>query len=88
MNKTVKFAEVSCEVAATAFAMLNPGRVSYEEKIGEFGAYKALVTDTNPEELTYPEGWSFSKGCFTNKHNSTIGLYTALVITKSNGDTW
>lgn len=85
MAATVKMCDMSINVAIKVFEMLNPGRV--KEKTLENGV-QVIVTDVEPEELVYPEGWYYAKGYLTNKHNTTTGLYAVKVMIKSNGELW
>lgn len=86
MAATVKMCDMSINVAIKVFEMLNPGRV--KEKTLKNGV-KVIGTDVEPKELVYPEGWYYAKGYFTNKHNTTTGLYEVEVMIKSsNGELW
>lgn len=73
--------------AAKAFAMLNPGKVMVT-KTDDFYPVITIVTDTEPKELVYPEGWYYANGNFTNKHNSTTGIYDTILMVNSKGDIW
>ena len=84
MAKTVKSCDLTRDVAAKLFVLLNPGKVKY----GVYSADYVVITDVEPKDLTYPEGWYYSKGTFTNKHNSSSGAYTSLSMVKSNGAFW
>lgn len=84
MAKTVKMADMSGEIAARVFAMLNPGVVNVVE--GGYGV--EIETDTEPKDLIYPEGWYYSKGCFTNKHYSTTGVYSTVVMLNTKRFVW
>ena len=72
-------------IALKVFQMLNPGQVivpvndCYES---------AIITDTQPKELTYPEGWYYAKGCFRNKHMSSTGMYDEIRMETSDGREW
>lgn len=70
---TVMMCDLDGVIAATVFEMLNEGKVYllYRGKDSK----PVLVTDIDPEELTYPEAWYYSKGFFTNKNNTINGLY-------------
>lgn len=70
--KTVRTRDLSGDIVAKLFAALNPGKVHFDE--GEF----KLITDSEPSELTYPEGWYYSWGAIhSNSDNSsnTMELY-------------
>ena len=85
MTKVVKMCDMSKEIAARIFEMLNPKKVSIKE--GYFHGMM-IVTDIEPKDLVYPEGWYYAKGNFTNKHNSTTGVYGRILMVKSNGKSW
>ncbi len=83
--KTVKMCDLNGAVAAKVFESLNYGKVTYD-KNGRFGP--VLITDMEPMDLTYPEGWYYAKGCFRNKHQSTTGIYSEVPMMKRNGKQW
>ena len=92
VQPTVKTADLAASLAANLFAALNPMDVEYmryhpfnQSSLPEIGL---IVTDTNPDELYYPEGWYFSKGFFRNKHNTTSGLYEEIPVYKRDGTPW
>lgn len=85
MARTVKMCDVTGNIAARVFEMLNTGKVTIAYDIGHV---TAIVTDTEPKDLIYPEGWYYAKGRFTNKHNSTTGMYSAVIMFDTNGDIW
>lgn len=87
MPKTVKMCDMYGDVAARVFAMLNPENVRLNE-VSVTNRRISIVTDTEPKDLTYPEGWYYAKGCLTNKHKSTSGMYAAVDMFKTNGDIW
>ena len=82
---TIKMCDMSKDIAATVFQMLNYGNVHLKEHkiIG-----KIIVTDVEPKNLVYPEGWYYGKGSLRNKHNSTTRMYEEIPMVKSNGDSW
>ena len=84
MAKTIKMCDLSRDVAAKVFVLLNSGKVSY----GMLGPDFVVITDVEPKDLVYPEGWYYANGRFTNKHNSTTGAYTTLDMVKKNGHFW
>ena len=47
-----------------------------------------IVTDTEPKDLVYPEGWYYAKGSFRNKHMSSTGIYSEVLMMKSDGSFW
>lgn len=87
MAKTVKMCDMTGDVAARVFAMLNPEKVKVKIAY-DLGRVTVIETDTEPKDLIYPEGWYYAKGCFTNKHNSTSGAYASVVMFKTTGDIW
>lgn len=74
-------------IAARVFEMLNTGKVTIKVAY-DIGRVTAIVTDTEPQDLIYPEGWYYANGTFTNKHNSTTGMYSAVIMLDTNGDIW
>ena len=73
MVKTFKTADLSVHTAAGLLAEMNYGVEYYPNSpFGSDGG--VIVTDTNPEDLLYPEGWYFAKGLFRNKRNATLEL--------------
>ena len=79
MAKTVKMCDMSAKIAGEVFRALNPGKVilSVAHDIDKVTGIKTLL---EPKDLTYPEGWYYSKGYFTNKHNSTTGQYSQILM--------
>ena len=92
MAKTVKMCDLSRDTAAKVFMMLNSGKVKYTEMSEAFEdsplTGPVLITDVEPKDLVYPEGWYYVKGKFSNKHNSTTGMYSAIYMVKRNGKFW
>lgn len=85
MATTVKMCNMSKAIAATVFKMLNGHDVQLKE-YGPMGT--VIVTDIEPKDLVYPEGWYYAKGKLRNKHTSTTGLYEEITMLMSNGDWW
>ena len=85
MTKVVKSCDFPVEVAIKVFEMLNP-RVRAFWSPGIDG--RTLITDVEPKDLTYPEGWYYAKGNFRNKHTSTTGVYYEIPMKKSDGTYW
>lgn len=79
--------DMHANIAARVFGSLNPETVKVRIAT-DIGKVVSSVTDTEPKELVYPEGWYYAKGYFTNKHHSTTGAYQAVIMYKSNGDIW
>ena len=86
MAKTVKMCDMSEDIAVEIFRMLNPRKISVERNQEHLG--KVIVTDVEPKDLIYPEGWYYAKGTFRNKHTSSTGVYSEVYMKKSNGDFW
>lgn len=82
MAKTIKMCDLSEDIVANVFMMLNPGKVKYDKD------ESIIITDVEPEDLVYPEGWYYAKGTFRNKHTSTNGFYAEIEMIKSNGESW
>ena len=85
MATTVKMCDMSKQIAIRVFQMLNGHNVQLKEH-GPFGT--VIVTDIEPENLVYPEGWYYAKGSFRNKHTSTTGIYEEVTMLRSNGSLW
>lgn len=84
MAKTIKMCDMYPPISVTVFKMLNPGKVDVVQR--PYG--KVIVTDIEPKNLTYPEGWYYAKGTFRNKHTSSTGIYCEIDMEKSNGKSW
>ena len=85
MATTVKMCNMNKAIAATVFKMLNVHDVQLKEHVS-MGT--VIVTDIEPKDLIYPEGWYYAKGNLRNKHTSTTGLYQEIHMLKSNGERW
>ena len=71
MAKTVKMCDMSGEVAAKVFQMLNYEKVKLEEDYcSDCGV--SIITDMQPRDLVYPEGWYYAKGSFRNNEKNII----------------
>ena len=68
MAETVKMCDMTLSIAANVFEMLNRGRVRMmlDDNCKEY-----IVTDVEPKDLIYPEGWYYAKGCFRNTNLSS-----------------
>ena len=84
MAKVVKMCDMSECIAVRVFSMLNPGKIKLEDRV--FGI--AIITDIEPKNLVYPEGWYYAKGTFRNKHTSTTGMYAEVPMLKFSGTFW
>lgn len=85
MAETVKMCDMSAKIAAVVFQCLNYTKIQL--KIDRCGN-RSIITDVEPKNLTYPEGWYYAKGCFRNKHMSSTGMYEELPMYKTNGERW
>lgn len=86
MAKTVKMSDMSKEIAARVFQMLNRGKIKIVKTNDVYGFI--IVTDTEPWNLIYPEGWYYAKGTFRNKHTCSHGLYQEVFMETSDGMDW
>ncbi|MBR3280861.1 MAG: hypothetical protein IKI57_03300 [Clostridia bacterium] len=84
MAKVVKSCDFPVGIALHVFKMLNPSITTEPDPF----AGSCIVTDTEPMDLTYPEGWYFAKGNFRNKHTSTTGMYSEIPMKKADGTYW
>lgn len=84
MTKMVKMCDMSKEIAVEVFKRINGDKVQVKNTC--FGPI--IVTDTEPKDLIYPEGWYYAKGCFRNKHTSTTFLYSEVRMERPNGESW
>lgn len=77
---SIKCCDLSANLAAQLFALLNPREVALQWSgfVGGVDEIREIVVDASPDGLVYPEGWYFTKGHFTNKHNSSTGQYSAI----------
>lgn len=77
-------ADLPINIVVRIFSELNRGKLiivsGYEQE--------TIITDTNPQDLTYPEGWYFQNGVFTNKYNTSTGRYSEAKIVNNAGKTW
>ena len=83
MAKCVKMCDMKAHIAVKVFEMLNPNRVKVI-----MDSQLLVLTDIEPKELVYPEGWYYAKGAFRNKHTSTTGIYEEVPMLTSDGELW
>ncbi len=83
---TVKMCDMPREIVIKAFKMLNGDNVELKERSGIFGT--VIITDIEPKDLVYPEGWYYAKGALRNKHTSTNGFYEEIRMETSDGESW
>lgn len=84
--RTVKMCDMSKQIATEVFKMLNSGKVRTKESHSYWGM--VIVTDVEPKDLIYPEGWYYAKGYFRNKHTSSTGRYDEVRMVNSKGESW
>ena len=87
MAKTVKMCDMSKYIAAKVFQMLN-GQENVLIQEPDMFCELAIVTNIEPRDLVYPEGWYYANGFLRNKHTSTTGLYEEIPMIRPNGDDW
>ena len=87
MAEVVKTCDLSGEVAARLFEMLNYDSVKVQRQITAF-SHCVIVTDVEPNKLRYPEGWYYGKGSFRNKHESSTGIYDEIPMVTTSGEYW
>jgi hypothetical protein len=85
MTKVFKMADLPVGFALKIFKVLNFFAVSVKKD--GYGNY-AIFSSLPPNILTYPKGWYYAKGCFRNKHNSTSGAYSEVIMLAPNGRSW
>ena len=84
MAEQVKSCDYPVSIALKVFTMLNEGiRIVPDSFAGS-----CIVTDTEPKDLRYPEGWYYAKGNYRNKHTSTTGVYSEVPMRKEDGTYW
>ena len=87
MAKVVKMCDMPVQIAVKVFEALNYGKV----KAGMNLIYPceiSIITNTEPKDLVYPEGWYYAKGAFRNKHTSTTGKYYEVNMWTEDGAHW
>ena len=90
----VKSADLPRDIALTVFEMLNVDREGkHHVKVirpGDDGycTRHRIVTDREPADLVYPDGWYYAKGNFRNKHNSSTGFYSEVPMYNEKGVRW
>lgn len=89
MARVVRMNDMNRDTIAKVFVTLNSGRMKYSFasdvnlEIPIPGV--VLVTDAEPKDLTYPEGWGYDNGVFCNKYKSDM---TSIFMVKRNGKFW
>ena len=82
--RTIKCCDLDGTIAAQLFALLNPTTVTIDWSEGD----AVIVTNVDPDQLTYPEGWYYAKGCLRNQHTSTTGVYSEVAMVDSAYQPW
>ena len=85
MARSIKSCDFPVAIAVRVFKMLNN---NYVEILLDEQLKLAIITDVEPKELIYPEGWYFAKGYFRNKHTSSTGIYDEIPMMKKDGTLW
>ena len=85
--RVIKMCDMPIEVALKVFTMLNSGKVRVTDS-RVIGNRFFVITDEEPKNLVFPEGWYYAKGSFRNKHKSTTGMYEEAMMKKSSGEFW
>lgn len=83
--ESYKMCDAPIDVAIRVLCALNPGKV---EAINHPILGLVVITNEDPNNLVYPEGWHYSEGCFCNKHNIATGLYEETLVLKPKGKRW
>ena len=47
-----------------------------------------IYTDEDPTGLTYPEGWYYDTGLFTDRDNTESNQYTEILMLTNEGELW
>lgn len=82
-SKIVRTADLPLSIVVRVLESLNRGKII----LVTYGDDITIVTDTNPRQFNFPEGWYFSNGVFTNKFHATRH-YSEAKIVNSRGSTW
>ena len=85
MKKAVGMADFPVKLVLIVFKMLNP--LSVKVLKDECGRY-AIMCFNIPSRLRYPKGWYYEKGCFRNKHNTSTGNYSEILMLLPSGYFW
>ena len=85
---SVKMCDMSKCIAASVFQKLNASKVTLKEDPFSYYEDLIIVTDVEPSDLVYPEGWYYANGNFRNKYNSTTGMYEEVRMVDSTGESW
>ena len=85
MAKMLKVADLPVGIALRVFQVMNMMAVSVKkDDCGNYAVYSPFP----PNLLKYPKGWYYAKGCFRNKHNTSTGTYSEVIMLSPNGHCW
>ncbi len=85
MAKGLNMANYPLRAVLMVFRLLNIGVVRV--KRDENGNY-AIFSVCPPTKLRYPKGWYYAKGTIRNKHNTSSGAYSEVILLTITGETW
>ena len=83
--RVVKMCEMSSDIAAYIFSMLNRNCVIVTSDKNDT---PVIRTDKEPKKLIYPAGWYYCNGAFRNKHNSDTGMYSEIFMYRFDDTAW
>ena len=86
MAKTVKMADMPSQIVLQVFKELNKSDITLKPQPGS--SEILIITDKEPRQLTYPEGWYYAKGSLRNKHTSSTGAYCEFYMFTSDMTPW
>lgn len=89
MATTVRCVDFQIDVAAGVLQLLNPSveiTIEHNYLCGKYGT--AIICETCPANLTYPEGWYYCDGEFTNKGNTSTGVTSKAIMLQQYGSPW
>ena len=77
--------DMPVEISVRVFKSLNGDNIQLKE---HSFFRNIIVTDIEPKDLIYPEGWYYAKGYFENKYTSSTGIYRKVPMRKLDGTDW
>ena len=83
-SKIVRTADLPLSIVVRVLESLNRGKII----LVTYGDDITIVTDTDPKYLTFPEGWYFASGMFTNRYNTSNNSYSEAKTVNLSGETW
>ena len=84
MTNNIKKCDTKKSVALEVFKMLNDNRVKVI--MGKNGA--VIVTNIEPKNLIYPEGWYYNKGKFCRKNTDQKEESVEVEMINLDGNSW